>query len=246
MLRRFLELNRRASARFTKRRDIELYRRYDRYVAANLRAVRQGAIVVDLGGGQTCSFAADVGDRTDLRIVAVDISASELAANTQVQDTRVADVAEDLPFDPGSVDLIVSRTLLEHVKDVAAAAKHISDALKPGGATVHLVPCRYALFAVLARTVQFTFAKRVLHGLIPESRGVVEFDVQYDRCHPRALEETFRAAGFADVDVECTWDQADYFKSLFPVFLGVYAYQRLVERLGIRRLASYAIVQATR
>jgi len=118
--------------------------------------------------------------------------------------------------------------------------------LRPGSLSVHLLPCRYALFALVARILPFWFAKGVLHQLIPESRGVVEFDVHYDRCHPAAIERLFRDAGFHDVQIECTWDQAAYFHAFFPVFLLVLAYQRIAEALHLRILASYLIVRARR
>jgi hypothetical protein len=104
----------------------------------------------------------------------------------------------------------------------------------------------YALFAVVARIVPFDLAKRLLHTAIPESRGVVEFDVFYDHGHPQDLKRVFSSAGFREVEVECTWDQTAYFHAFFPAFLLVLLYQRLAELCRIRILASYAIVRATR
>ncbi len=118
--------------------------------------------------------------------------------------------------------------------------------LKPGAHTLHLLPCRYALFAVIARIVPFHLAKRVLHTVIPESRGVVEFDVFYDHGDPRSLQRIFSDAGFCQVDVECTWDQASYFHAFFPLFVLILLYQRLAAACRIRVLASYVIVRAVR
>ncbi len=199
-----------------------------------------------MGGGRTCSFAQLLPADHALTVVAVDVSPEELAANSTVDRVIVADVSRHLPFADGEVDLLVSRTLLEHVPDVQRAAREIARVLKPGAQTIHLLPCRYALFAIVARLVPFAVAKRILHLAIPESKGVVEFDVVYDRGHPRALEQAFSAAGFRDVRVECTWDQTHYFHSLFPVFLVVLAYQRLAALCRLRVLASYAIVRAVR
>ncbi len=158
----------------------------------------------------------------------------------------MADVSRHIPLPDDKVDLLVSRTLLEHVPDVEGAVHEMARVLKSGGRTVHLLPCRYALFAIIARVVPFDLAKRVLHKLIPESRGVVEFDVHYDRAHPRSLERMFSRAGFREVEVECTWDQAAYFHAIFPLFLLVLSYQRLAEVARLRVLASYAIVRAVR
>lgn len=244
MLQRILEANRRWSERIDARKDVDLYRQYDEDVAASIGALADGSAVVDLGGGRGCSFAHLVDRTRGTRILAVDVSAEELAANNQVDEVHVADVSRGLPFPPGSVDLIVSRTLLEHVGDVRSAVRHMGDSLAPGGTTLHLVPCRYALFAIVAQVIPFGLAKRILHILIPESRGVVEFEVFYDQCHPAAIERALSDAGFCAIEIRCTWDQSDYFKAIFPLFIIVYGYQRAVERLNIRLLASYMIIRA--
>lgn len=246
LLRRFLNANSRLSSRFDRRHDAALYARYDADVASAVRSLTAGATVVDVGGGRRCSFAHQLAANNDVRVIAVDISPTELAANTTVDETRVANVVEHLPFEDGKIDLLVSRTLLEHVESVEAAARNMARVLRPGAQTLHLLPCRYALFAIAARVFRFSFAKQLLHMLIPATRGVVEFDVFYDHGHPDELERIFRKAGFREVRTECTWDQADYFHPVFPVFLLVLLYQRLVEALAIRRLSSYVIIRAVR
>ena len=246
LLQRFMQANRKLSARFDRREDAALYARYDDDVGEALSALPDRGIVVDVGGGRACSFADRLPAKHALTIVAVDVSPEELAANNTVDRTLVADVSRDLPFADGEVDLLVSRTLLEHVPDVEGAARAMARVLKPGSQTIHLLPCRYALFAIVARVVPFDLAKRILHTVIPESEGVVEFDVFYDRGHPQALQQAFTDAGFREVRVDCTWDQTDYFQSFFPAFVLVLAYQRLAAACNLRVLASYAIVRAVR
>jgi hypothetical protein len=94
--------------------------------------------------------------------------------------------------------------------------------------------------------VPFGFAKRALHTLVPSARGIVEFPVHCDACHPRALERVFTDAGFRHVTVTCSWDQAAYLQFLFPLFVAVLVHQRLAELARVRLLAAYAFVRATR
>lgn len=244
-LRTFFDANRRLSARFDPRGDAALYARYDDDVAQAVSSLPDGALVADVGGGRTCSFADRLAAASNVTIIAVDLSAEELDANETAHETRVADVSRRIPFEDSEVDLLVSRTLLEHVPDVENAAREMARVLRPGARTLHLLPCRYALFAVIARVVPFDLAKRVLHAIIPESRGVVEFEVFYDHGHPRELERVFSAAGFRDVEVQYTWDQAAYFHAFFPAFLLVLLYQHVARLCRLRVLASYAIVRAT-
>jgi SAM-dependent methyltransferase len=244
LLRRFLDANSRLSARLDRRKDQALFERYDADVTAAIDALPADALIVDLGGGRNCRFADAV--RPGQRLVIVDVSEEELAANTSGYEIVLGDVTQSLPFDDGEVDLLFSRTVLEHVGDVEAAAANVARVMRPGGRTIHLVPGRYALFAIAARSLRFDVARRLLHVLQPATRGVVEFDVVYDRTHPGGLERTFRSAGFTDVEVQCTWDQSDYAAAIFPAFLAVTLYQRIAEALRIRALASYGIVRAIR
>ena len=76
-----------------------------------------------MGGGRHCAYAQAVQPPGRVRLIAVDISAEELAANTDVTETCIADVAADIPLPDASADLILSCTLLEHVEGVAAASQ---------------------------------------------------------------------------------------------------------------------------
>jgi ubiquinone/menaquinone biosynthesis C-methylase UbiE len=247
-LSRFLGANRRLSGRYEPRVEStdRFYREYDALVVRAARELRPGSAIVDLGGGRHCPFAAEVDRSGGTRIVAVDISEEELDANETVDEVRVADVAAGLPFEDGEVSLLVSRTLLEHVEGVPAAVGHIGRVIAPGGRSIHLVPCRSSLFAIAARLIPWRLAKPAVDRLVPSARGVIEFEPFYDHCEPATLERLFRDAGFSSVDVRVCWSQADYFQSIFPLFLAVWGYQALLRRLGVRRLAAYAIVEARR
>jgi SAM-dependent methyltransferase len=215
-------------------------------VTDSLRALPDGATFVDLGGGRRCDYAAAVPRDRAVRLVVVDISAEELTHNTDADETVVADVAKGLPFADGEVDLLVSRTLLEHVDGVASAIQHMARAMKPGGRTIHLMPGRYALFALAARLLPFGPLLGMLHFAMPETTGVVEFEVRYDHTEPVAIKRLFAEAGFRNVRIEWTAGQADYFKPFIPAYLLVIAYEALVRFFGVSRLAAYLIVSAER
>ncbi len=226
--------------------DQPLWREFERRVAEALSEVPDHGTVVDLGGGRTCAFESAIPRHRGVRLVAVDVSAEELALNASADETHVADVAQGLPFGDGEIDLLVSRVVLEHVDGVPAAIGHMHRVLKPEARTIHFVPGRYATFAVAARILPFKPLLGLLHLAIPGSAGVVEFDVHYDSTDPVALERAFRSAGFRDVSTTWTAAQADYFKAVFPAFVVIAVYQSLVRRFGLRRLAAYSLIDARR
>lgn len=248
-VREFFDANVRASRRLAALLGIPgdkpFWRRFEAEAQQVLASLPPGSRAIDLGGGRRCVYAAALPDRSAVRLVAVDVSPEELAANRDVDETVVAE-AGHLPFADASVDVILSRTVLEHVPDVERAAREMARVTRPGGVSLHFMPGRYAVFALAARVLPFGPLVRLLHAVSPSTRGQVEFDVHYDRCHPAAMEATFRAAGFSHVEVATCWAAPGYFEPVLPAFLAMSAYEATVRRLGIRRLASYMIVHAER
>ena len=178
--------------------------------------------------------------------MAVDVAPEELASNRDVDETRVADIVHGLPFEDGEVQLIASRTVLEHVPDIDAFFRHAARVLVPGGLTIHLIPSRYSLFAIAARLLPFGPTKAVLHRLYPWTSEVVEFPVFYDRCYPSGIKESLKRNGFQHVRIEATYNQTDYFAAFFPAYLLCLLYESIVRRLGLRNLAAYMVVIAER
>jgi SAM-dependent methyltransferase len=249
VLSRFFELNRRLSRRVDEKLNPDhgdLYRSFLRTVEKEFQSLPPGAVAVDLGGGRRCIYSHAVPQDRGIRLVAVDISPAELAANQDVTDRRVADVAEGLPFEDAEVDLIVSKYCLEHVDGVPRAAEHMARVLKPGGKAIHFMPCRYSTFGVAARLLPFGPLLKLLHCVSPETVGEVEFDVHYDHCYPKAIERVMRDAGFRNVTVGTTHISADYFSPVFPLYLVVWAYESLVHLLDARSLMAYMMVTTER
>ncbi len=249
-LRMMIDANVRMS-RATERRlclptDKTLWRRFEDEADRLIRALPDAATVLDLGGGRRCVYAGSVEPPGRLRLVAIDIAPEELALNQDVSETRVADVTSGLPVPTASVDLVLSRALLEHVADVPASIRHMARVLKPGSVALHIVPCRYSLFGVAARLLPFGPLVRLLHAVMPWARDQVGFPVHYDQCCPQALEREFRAAGFSDVQLWITWAQPGYFEAAYPLFLLHAVYEWIVRQLRLRRLAAYAVVRAIR
>jgi SAM-dependent methyltransferase len=250
MLRSVIIANVRAS-RAAQRRlripsDKPLWELFDHEVDGELRKLPDSAVVLDLGGGRRFVYGGSVQPAGRLRVIAVDVSEQELALNSDVTETCVANVAAALPLPDACADLILSRALLEHVDGVPAAIANMSRTLKPGGVSLHLVPCRYSLFGLAARLLPFGPLLHLTHLMMPWTRGQVEFPVVYDRCWPQALEAEFRRAGFREVRCEVTWACPGYFEAVFPLFLLAAAWEWAVRSMRIRSLAAYTLVRAVR
>jgi SAM-dependent methyltransferase len=231
---------------FQLQTDKTLWQQFELEADTLIRQLDDGATVLDLGGGRRCVYAPSVQPSGRVRLIAVDISPQELALNADVSEVCVADVAKGLPMPTASVDLILSRALLEHVVGVPASVRHMARVLRPGGTALHLVPGRYSLFATVARALPFGPLVWLLHRVMPWTQGQVEFPVQYDHCSPHALERAFRSAGFSEVQLWVTWAQPGYFEAVYPLFLMHALYEYIVRHLRLRQLAAYTVVRAIR
>ena len=246
IIRGFLNANRRGSGWIERhlpqaRRDpFELY---DQAVCSCLNRL-SSPLIADIGGGRSCSFVSAARRHSGSRIVAVDISAEELRHNNDVDEKRQADVAQELPFSDGEVDLLVSRTVLEHVRNVEAFIALSTRVVSERGYVVHLVPCRYAPFAVIGRLLPFEFARSILHFLRPESIGVVEFPVYYDKCNNSAFNAALNRHGFELVDAKFSYYQSNYYDAFLPAYCLSALYEILIQLLDCRDLAAYMVIVA--
>jgi SAM-dependent methyltransferase len=252
LLARFIAANQRLSkatedrlpARF-KRHIQTLYK----YKAAQLVNRRPGQVVLDVGGGKECSFLHYLDAPAQHLIIALDLSEAELRRNRQLKHKIVADaVANRFPFRDASADLVVSRSVVEHVRDNAAFFANCACVLRPGGSMVHAFPGRYAPFALINQLLPNRLARRLVGYLHPEwleedNFGFLAF---YDRCYFSAVQDLLDCNGFEKLRFDFLYYQSIYFNFFFPLYILMLAYDLTAAALGIRNLASGIVVTAER
>jgi SAM-dependent methyltransferase len=242
----FLAINRRAS----KRAEASLPHAVDIFVQYVERAkdvansMPRHAVVVDVGGGTTCPFARVLKPDASIMIIALDTSEDQLRCNNDVNSKLVADVVKSLPFGNGTIDLITSRSVLEHLGDVAGFIRHSSDALKPGGYWIHLFPSKFAPFALINQSLPKAWSRTLVSALFPSQKGICGFPALYDACYCSAIVNLLHKNGFDLIDVTPSYYQSQYFSFFFPLFVLSAAYELLVWRLGLRNMAAYLLVVA--
>jgi len=245
VLRRFVRANRRVAASIERRlpqRRLDISLLYERTVGDAMRRLPAGAIVVDAGAGPRCSFYEY--KPAGVTIIGVDSSERDLRANPEIDSFRFADITRQLPFEDGTVDIVASKHVLEHLPDTGRFLAEAYRVLKPGGATIHLLPSRYGAFAVLSRLLPDRWRQRVVNRLHPETEGTVRFHTYYDRCWPAALEATMEQAGFEVESTAVSYYGAHYFGFFLPFYLCAAAWEWLYLLLGARPLAAALLVVA--
>lgn len=109
-----------------------------------------GTNALEIGGG-TGALGAELAGRCE-SVVITDISLAWLVlAVRRVRDLGldnvqvVAATGDNLPFERGSIDLIVAADVIEHVPDAPAVVEHCVALLRPGGALWMSTPNRLSL-----------------------------------------------------------------------------------------------------
>jgi ubiquinone/menaquinone biosynthesis C-methylase UbiE len=201
-------------------------------------------VVVDVGGGKACPFAHFRKEGSRTRIVAVDCSEEELRENEDVDEKVVADVTRGLPFPDASVDMVVSRSVLEHLRDVRSFVAEARRVLKEGGYFIHLFPCRFAPFAVINRALPHAVSRKILYSLVPETKGIGGFPAVYRDCYHSAMRRVLEDGGFEIEEMITSYYQSPYFSFFLPLYLLSAAYEALVRALGAKNLCAYLLVVA--
>jgi len=220
-----------------------------KYKVAELLNRRSGQVVLDVGGGKECPFLPYIDAPNTHLIIAIDISDEELRQNRMLDHKVVADAASrGFPFRDGSADFVVSRSVVEHLRDNAAFFANCARVLRPGGVMLHAFPGRFAPFALMNRALPNRLSRHLVGYLHPEwleedNYGFLAF---YDRCYFSAIKDLLDTNGFTNTRFNLLYYQSIYFNFFYPLFILMLAYDLIASMLRIRNLASGIVVTTER
>ena len=247
-LHRFIGANRRCCdtlAGVLPHTRVDVFTRYSDTVARTI-ARRPGQLVADVGAGHVVPYAAGLPVPRRTRIVGIDLSLQTMEGNDALDEKQVADVvAEGIPLADAEVDIVTSRSVLEHLSDVELFIRESARVLKQGGYSIHLFSGGLSHVALINRMIPEKLGREMLYALHPTSRGVGGQPTVYDRCHYRALKRMFNRNGFGEVDIYASFG-SDYFYFLVPLFLLESLYLVALQALRVRSLAISYLVLARR
>jgi SAM-dependent methyltransferase len=144
----------------------------------------------------------------------------------------------------GLFDVVVSITLLEHVRDNRAALKNIFDVLKPGGATHHYIPGKGHPYALILRLIGPNWQKRLIATTRAKAKEATGYPTFFDHCTANGMVKLFRETGFEDIDIDIHYGANDYFSFFIPAFVLITAFENLCRILGLRYFASGYVISA--
>jgi len=202
----------------------------------------RGGCLVDVGAGFILPAARYGQLDRRMSTLGMDISEAALRKNRDVGQRLVADACQTWPLDDACADMVISRSVIEHLYDTEKFASECRRVLKPGGRSVHLLPGRNAPFSVLNRLLPNRVSQRLLYWAFPHKEEELGFPAYYQNCAYPAILELFARHGLEVESVEFRYYQSTYFSVFFPAYLVSLAYDLLIWKLGIRRLSSQLLV----
>jgi SAM-dependent methyltransferase len=146
-----------------------------------------------------------------------------------------------IEVEDGSVDMVISRCVLEHIVDVSNVYKEIHRILKPGGTFLFLVPNLWNYNSVVSCIIPNSLHKFVVEKLTGRP-GHDTFPTYYETNTRRAITFFSRDNGFEVLSLEY-YGQFPYILgfSKFLSLMGIY-YDKLVSRYSCLRLLRWWIL----
>jgi 2-polyprenyl-6-hydroxyphenyl methylase/3-demethylubiquinone-9 3-methyltransferase len=211
-----------------------------------LEHVEPGMSLFDVGGGKVPLLRPELKRRLEVTVTGVDIDADELArAPEGAYDRTIASDIATLEGHDEEADLLYSRSVAEHVERPEAMFATAFRLLRPGGLSIHFMPNKWALFALVNRALPHTVRERMLYGTQPEQRARGCFKPYYRRTYPSAIERMLGEIGYSQVDV-VPYYHADYLSFVVPLHVAYVGWQNMNRRLRARNLCESFIVLARR
>lgn len=204
----------------------------------DLAADFSSPVVVDIGGGRNCYFARHLKKETSARIIAVDISPEELRMNGDVMHRVVSDATRGLPFKPESVDIIVSRSVVEHLPNTDAYFAQAGKCLRPNGYFVNVFPGKFSPFAIINAALPNKIAQKILFYLYPGFVGHCGFKAHYNNTYYSAVRNMLKKNGFEICHINVRYYQSMYYDFFVPFFIASLAYDLLLYFIGIKNLSA--------
>jgi SAM-dependent methyltransferase len=160
--------------------------------------------VLDFGAGRGAQISEDpVPFRRhlqDLRSVAAHVEGCDIdgavLANPYVHAARQIAPGDPLPYADASFDLIVSRSVFEHLEHPREVAAELGRVLKPGGVVAVMTPNAWGYPSIAARLVPNRLHSRALTSIQPDRKPEDVFPTYYRVNRPAAVRAVF-GPGFA-------------------------------------------------
>jgi SAM-dependent methyltransferase len=199
---------------------------YARFEAEVERKLRPDHTLLDAGCGRTAPILEKYRGRAR-RLIGVDVV--EFRPRTDELELHCSDLA-DMPIEDECVDIVMARSVMEHVTEPARVYGEIHRVLRPGGTFIFLTANLWDYASLIATVIP----NRLHPWIVSKTEGREAedvFPVAY-RTNTRAAVDRWSAlAGFETVSFEYLGQYPSYFMFNGFLFLIATGYEKLIDKV---------------
>jgi ubiquinone/menaquinone biosynthesis C-methylase UbiE len=192
-----------------------------------------GQRVLDAGCGRYLKFSKDFSGMAE--VVGIDLD-STLETDNRCRPFAVRGDLGRLPFPDERFDMVISRSVVEHLEDPLQVFREFFRVLRPGGKTVVITPNRFDYVSLIASVTPYRFHRALVRRIFHVSEDDV-FPTLYRANTIPAIRKAFLAAGLMERELKTI--------NHYPAYL---MFSPVLFRLGVwyERLTSLEIFRALR
>jgi SAM-dependent methyltransferase len=194
--------------------------------------LRPGQRVLDAGCGRYLKFCKDLSDQA--WVVGIDLETVLETRNDRAPFGVRGDVGR-LPFPSGHFDMVISRSVVEHLEDPGQVFREFARVLRPGGKVVLITPNKYDYVSVIASLTPYRVHRWLVSRIFQVPADDV-FPTLYRANTLSAIRKAFGAAGFVPRELD-TINHYPAYLMFSPVLFQVgVLYERLTSLAMFRSL----------
>jgi ubiquinone/menaquinone biosynthesis C-methylase UbiE len=153
-----------------------------------------GGRLLDAGCGRYLEFSRELA--SDVQVVGIDLE-EQLDTRNGLSPFAVRGNLETLPFSADSFDLVISRSVVEHLEKPFEVFQEFHRVLKPGGKVILSTPNKFDYVSIVAALTPYRW-HRVMVGKMTGVREDDVFPTLYRANSLSSLGSQLRAAGFKE------------------------------------------------
>lgn len=204
------------------------------YRDAILGQVQPGQHVLDAGCGRYLKFCLELSGVAHM--IGIDLE-TVLETDNCAPPFGVRGDVNDLPFRSAHFDMVISRSVIEHLQDPGQVFGEFFRVLKPGGSIVVITPNKYDYVSLIAAVTPYRLHRALVSRIFHVSADDV-FPTLYRANTISSMRKSLVATGFVNVHVDAVNHYPAYL-SFSPVLyrLGI-LYERLTSTKPLKGLRS--------
>jgi len=194
--------------------------------------LRPGQRLLDAGCGRYMKFCKELSGIA--RVVGIDLE-STFETNNRSAPFGVRGDLGSLPLSSNCFDMVISRSVVEHLEDPLQAFREFCRVLRPGGKLVIITPNKYDYVSLIAAITPYRLHRALVSKIFQVSEDDV-FPTHYRANTLSAIEKALRSAGAVPLELD-TINHYPAYLMFSPVLfrLGV-VYERITSRNLFRSL----------